>query len=69
MTCTRLNEIQDLINKLDFKLIQLQSVVTVASGNGFLDHSKAILAPYLSIIEEKVLEIVELNDRIFDSLE
>ncbi len=69
MTCTRLNEIQDFINKIDFKLMQLQAIVKVAREDSFFNRSKSVLAPYLSIVEEKVLEIIDLNNKIFDSLE
>lgn len=69
MTYISLNEVKILINKLDFKLIQLQSIVTVASGDGFLDHPKSIIAPYLSIMDEKITEIIELNSKIFSFIQ
>jgi len=67
MTHISLNESKELINKLDFKLIQLQSIVTVATGNGFLDNTKATIASYLSVIDEKIMEAIELTDKIFNN--
>lgn len=64
MTGSRINEIIELINVQNLKLSHLKSEIDIALGEGFLDYSKTIIHDHLSMIDDKMTEIIELNYKI-----
>ncbi len=64
MTMNRLNEIAELINARSLKLNQIKSAIEIALGENFLDHPKSVIYAHLSMLDDRIAELIELNKSI-----
>ena len=66
MTTHSLYEIEFLINEQTDRLTQLKLAFEVVISEDFLSHSKSVIHSHLCIIDDKFLDLLELNKKILN---
>jgi hypothetical protein len=61
-----INEIEFLINKLNDKTNQVSLAFQLCISTDFLSHRLEIIHAYLSIMDDKLTEIVDYNRKLLD---
>ena len=61
-----INEIEFLINKLNDKTNQVSLAFQICLSADFLTHRQEIIHAYLSIVDDKLVEILDYNRKILE---
>ena len=69
MTNIILYENKELIHQQNVKLYELKGAFDIALNTSFLMQSKFSIHSYLSIISEKLQEIIIINDKLIFQIE
>jgi hypothetical protein len=61
-----INEIEFLINRLYDKTVQVSLAFQICVSSDFLNHKQEIIHAYLSVMDDKLNEIVDYNRKLLE---
>lgn len=69
MTNHRVNEIETLLNQQSEILTQIMFAFKIALGENFLDYDKSVIYAHLSMIDDKIGDVININDKIVEDIQ